>query len=294
MEHGADAYPFTKESMMQLKAEMEEKAKLWPAKIRHEEHSHVLWKSKREYICDSCGKRGRHWSFYCKQCDFDLHPDCALDARHEVVDSEEEEEEEAEWPKRIKHMLHKHVLVKAWRHYQCDACGVIKQGWSYFCEVCDFDLHPMCALGDQATIKVIDDSDDEFDTSDDDDEDENEDEDDIHNHGNFNENRIRNSDDEHLVKVEDEDESLHSDFKQELKLGDDKDGDEEKEEKKSKKENHEDVKVEDDDENDGEDDSEEEEEDEDGPGMRGYICNTMDREGSESFQESLFTCRLYK
>ncbi|KAL0912599.1 hypothetical protein M5K25_018581 [Dendrobium thyrsiflorum] len=156
MEHGANAYPFTEESIRQLKAEMEEKAKHWPEKIRHKEHSHVLWKGRREYICDGCGKSGRYWSFYCKKCDFDLHPDCALNADHDKVDSEDEKDE-VELPMKIKHMLHKHTLVKAWRHYQCDACGVIKHGWSYFCEECDFDLHPECAFGNETTFKVIDD-----------------------------------------------------------------------------------------------------------------------------------------
>lgn len=96
MDYGANAYPFTKESIIQLKTEMEEKAKHLPEKIRHKDHSHVLWKVKRGYVCDGCGKSGRGWSFYCKKCDFDLHPDCALGAGYEVVGSEDEVEEERE------------------------------------------------------------------------------------------------------------------------------------------------------------------------------------------------------
>ncbi|KAG0469532.1 hypothetical protein HPP92_016232 [Vanilla planifolia] len=66
------------------------------------------------YICDGCEKTGDDFSFYCRRCDFDLHPHCALEDGYEVVDSEKEDEVEA-WPKKVKHKLHKHVLVKAER-----------------------------------------------------------------------------------------------------------------------------------------------------------------------------------
>lgn len=31
-----------------------------------------------------------------------------------------------------------------------------------------------------------------------------------------------------------------------------------------------------------------------GPGIRGYVCDTRDRDSSESFQESIFNSRLYE
>jgi nucleoredoxin len=48
--------------------------------VKHELHTeHELIRTKRKtYICDGCGETGNSCSFYCKQCDFDLHPKCAL------------------------------------------------------------------------------------------------------------------------------------------------------------------------------------------------------------------------
>ncbi|KAI5573027.1 hypothetical protein BDE02_10G051200 [Populus trichocarpa] len=78
--YGADAFPFTEEHLKQLEEELEEKAKGWPEKVKHELHTeHELIRTKRSaYGCDGCGETGYRWSFYCKQCDFDLHPKCAL------------------------------------------------------------------------------------------------------------------------------------------------------------------------------------------------------------------------
>nr|TKR84447.1 hypothetical protein D5086_0000257680 [Populus alba] len=78
--YGADAFPFTEEHLKQLEEEIEEKAKGWPEKVKHELHTeHELIRTKRKtYICNGCRETGYSWSFYCKQCDFDLHPKCAL------------------------------------------------------------------------------------------------------------------------------------------------------------------------------------------------------------------------
>jgi nucleoredoxin len=78
--YGADAFPFTEEHLKQLEEELEEKAKGWPEKVKHELHTeHELIRTKRKaYVCNGCRGTGHGWSFYCKQCDFDLHPKCAL------------------------------------------------------------------------------------------------------------------------------------------------------------------------------------------------------------------------
>lgn len=79
-EHGADAYPFTEERLKQLEDQLEEEAKRWPEKLKHElhdEHELVLTRH-RSYVCNGCNEMGSGWSFYCKECDFDLHPKCAL------------------------------------------------------------------------------------------------------------------------------------------------------------------------------------------------------------------------
>ncbi|CAK7327373.1 unnamed protein product [Dovyalis caffra] len=78
--YGADAFPFTEEHLKQLEEKLEEKAKGWPEKVKHELHAeHELIRTRRgAYICNGCRETGSDWSFYCKQCDFDLHPKCAL------------------------------------------------------------------------------------------------------------------------------------------------------------------------------------------------------------------------
>lgn len=78
--HGADAYPFTEERIKELEDEIENMAKGWPEKIKHElhvEHELVLTK-RRSYYCDGCEGMGASWSYWCSECDFDLHPACAL------------------------------------------------------------------------------------------------------------------------------------------------------------------------------------------------------------------------
>ena len=78
--HGADAYPFTEERIKEIEAEQEEIAKGWPKKVKHAAHEHELVLARRRiYNCDGCRGEGHVWSFYCGECDFDLHPNCALE-----------------------------------------------------------------------------------------------------------------------------------------------------------------------------------------------------------------------
>ncbi|KAL2903286.1 putative nucleoredoxin 1-2 [Bienertia sinuspersici] len=77
--YGADAFPFTEDHIKKLKEKIEEMAKGWPEKIKHELHEHELVKTRRDnYYCDGCDSPGNSWSFLCKDCDFDLDPKCAL------------------------------------------------------------------------------------------------------------------------------------------------------------------------------------------------------------------------
>lgn len=81
MLHGAEAYPFTEQRLTEIEAEQEEMAKGWPEKVKHtlhEEHELVLTRS-RIYICDKCDEEGHIWAFSCEECNFDLHPKCALE-----------------------------------------------------------------------------------------------------------------------------------------------------------------------------------------------------------------------
>ncbi|KAG6487036.1 probable nucleoredoxin 1-2 [Zingiber officinale] len=87
MIHGADAYPFTEEKLKELEHRNKEMPKRWPKKIRrHDLHNpqdpgdHYLFLIRccSTYCCDRCGERGDSWSYCCIECDFDLHPKCAL------------------------------------------------------------------------------------------------------------------------------------------------------------------------------------------------------------------------
>ena len=81
MLHGADAYPFTDERLKEVEAQFEEMAKGWPEKLKHKLHEeHELVLARRNiFQCDGCDEEGHVWSYYCDECEFDLHPKCALD-----------------------------------------------------------------------------------------------------------------------------------------------------------------------------------------------------------------------
>ncbi|KAH6805225.1 DC1 domain-containing protein [Perilla frutescens var. frutescens] len=80
MSHGAQAYPFTAERLKEIEASYEKMAEGWPEKVKHATHDHELVLTKRQFFtCDGCNEEGRVWSYYCDECDFDLHPKCALD-----------------------------------------------------------------------------------------------------------------------------------------------------------------------------------------------------------------------
>ena len=87
--HGPDAYPFTEEHL-------EKAIPNWlPKKLKHELHSqHQLVPTIREgFRCDGCDGVGHGWSFYCDQCDFDLHLRCALANDEEGKDNQKENQE---------------------------------------------------------------------------------------------------------------------------------------------------------------------------------------------------------
>ncbi|XP_060669059.1 probable nucleoredoxin 1 [Ziziphus jujuba] len=77
---GPDAYPFTEEKFKHLDEYLEEMAKQWPEKVTHKLHAeHELLLTRRNsYYCNGCRDLGYAWSYLCENCDFDLHPNCAL------------------------------------------------------------------------------------------------------------------------------------------------------------------------------------------------------------------------
>ena len=98
MAYGAEAYPFTEERLKELEAAAEEAAKSWPERLEHPLHEgHELVRTKRRgYGCDGCGQRGSWWSFYCKECDFDLHPKCALNKEDQEKEKDGDHEVKTE------------------------------------------------------------------------------------------------------------------------------------------------------------------------------------------------------
>lgn len=95
--YGADAYPFTEDHLKQLEEKLEEKleetAKRWPEKVKHELHpEHELVRTNRSgFVCNGCRKMGYGLSFYCRACDFDLHPKCALNKEENSKAGKEKE-----------------------------------------------------------------------------------------------------------------------------------------------------------------------------------------------------------
>ncbi|KAJ7953612.1 Thioredoxin, nucleoredoxin [Quillaja saponaria] len=96
--HGADAYPFTDERLKEIEAGYEEMAKRWPEKVKLTIHEHELVLTRRRlYYCDRCEEEGYTWSYYCSDCDFDLHPKCALEDTENKVDANEKENSKDGW-----------------------------------------------------------------------------------------------------------------------------------------------------------------------------------------------------
>lgn len=92
--HGAKAYPFTDERLKEIEAQFEVMAKGWPEKLKHalhEEHELELARCT-SYICDKCEEEGHVWAFCCDECDFTLHPKCALEDDKSKASKDDENE----------------------------------------------------------------------------------------------------------------------------------------------------------------------------------------------------------
>jgi len=95
LQYGARAYPFTEEKIKEIEAEEEETAKGWPKTVTHESHEHELVLTRRRvYSCDGCNEQGYSWSYYCAECDFDLHPKCVLEEEKGSKDDTDVKEED--------------------------------------------------------------------------------------------------------------------------------------------------------------------------------------------------------
>ncbi|XWS67125.1 hypothetical protein CRYUN_Cryun05aG0260100 [Craigia yunnanensis] len=105
--------------------------------IQHFTHNHPLTKvyENKEFLCDGCKTLGSGTRYRCHDCDFDLHEHCSA------------------CPTVFSSFMHpQHNLSLALRNPQatnqnvhaCDVCGDLIEGLFYRCQLCDFDVHPIC------------------------------------------------------------------------------------------------------------------------------------------------------
>ncbi|XP_011036079.1 PREDICTED: uncharacterized protein LOC105133695 [Populus euphratica] len=104
-----------------------------PQMLRHPSHIHPLFEFHLpvggEFICDGCRTCGYEKSYRCTYCNFDLHEYCAS------------------CPKKLRSGLHVHELTLVslvGTRKVCDICEECADGLFYACNVCDFNVHPVC------------------------------------------------------------------------------------------------------------------------------------------------------
>ncbi|KAK8589562.1 hypothetical protein V6N12_023956 [Hibiscus sabdariffa] len=86
---------------------------------------------ERQVRCYVCSKKVQGFSFYCNECDVNLHVSCA------------------NYPTRaIKHTRHPHNLLQLGKNVihkiSCNACGKGCDDSCFSCKECDFNIHPQC------------------------------------------------------------------------------------------------------------------------------------------------------
>ncbi|CAJ1973826.1 unnamed protein product [Sphenostylis stenocarpa] len=75
--YGAEAFPFTESRIRDLEAALRKEGEALPQQVEDVKHEHVLkLDMAKAYVCDSCRKQGKFWTFSCDVCDYDLHPSC--------------------------------------------------------------------------------------------------------------------------------------------------------------------------------------------------------------------------
>ncbi|KAF3778864.1 putative nucleoredoxin 3, partial [Nymphaea thermarum] len=87
--HGAKAFPFTEERAVELGAAVEREKEGLADQVKDQKHKHLLKLDMRKaFICNGCRKEGRFWSFCCRICNFDLHPDCVMEENETKIKKE--------------------------------------------------------------------------------------------------------------------------------------------------------------------------------------------------------------
>lgn len=83
------------------------------------------------FCCNLCREEGCGPVYHCSDCDFDVHVSCAAVAIQQTHFSH---------PHHPLHLSHTGTNDR-----RCDSCGSGIRTWSFRCEICDFDIHSMCA-----------------------------------------------------------------------------------------------------------------------------------------------------
>ncbi|CAN4106013.1 unnamed protein product [Withania somnifera] len=101
----------------------------------HQQHTIVLHDDtiNPNYLCEGCMTYGFGTRYHCHACTFNLHEYCASCPR--ILSS-------------FMHPLHSLSLIEHDPLHEriCNICRDPIEGLSYRCELCRFDVHPICTL----------------------------------------------------------------------------------------------------------------------------------------------------
>ncbi|MCO5592449.1 hypothetical protein L7F22_046451 [Adiantum nelumboides] len=89
--YGVDAFPFTDDRLVEVKASINKKYHGYPKQATTEKHGHTLTLTDdayggQVYVCDDCDEQGFGWVYHCAECGYDLHPECT-DVKIEAEDN---------------------------------------------------------------------------------------------------------------------------------------------------------------------------------------------------------------
>lgn len=119
-------------------------------------HEHALSRldatssNSNNYSCDHCDCDGVGLVYHCVACQFTMHPQCVFPEKFDeiVMKQKAAEAKRASLLLSVQYEEHYHALqlMDNGEEYCCDHCGDDGKGLVYRCAMCNFDLHPQCAV----------------------------------------------------------------------------------------------------------------------------------------------------
>lgn len=112
----------------------------------HPKHSLTIFDSNTKYLCDGCKIPGTGKRYHCHECEFDLHEYCGT------------------CPMSLSSFLHPYHSLKLVNrtphdHRQfdrvCNVCCDSVEGLFYRCDLCEFNVHPLCTQLAQTVRHVL-------------------------------------------------------------------------------------------------------------------------------------------